>query len=111
MHSATESAAIEAGNLRLEFDRQMHSRVIARLGGKDIVMGPFNPSETISVAGAELADFALAGVKQERVNDSTGAGKQTTLTGTAGPLVKTVVITVRDRFPRMAFFQAHYKNL
>src|SRR5947209_2296533 len=83
VHSATDSAAIEAGNLRIEFDRQMHSRVIARFGGRDIVMGPFAASETITLDGAELTDFTLISVKE----DSTGGGKQTTLTGTAGPLL------------------------
>ena len=57
LQSATDSAAVEGGNLRLEFDRNMHSRVIARFGGKDIAMGPFAPSETLIVDGSELKDF------------------------------------------------------
>jgi alpha-galactosidase len=110
VRSAVDSAAVEAGNIRLEFDGKMHSRVIARFDRKDIVMGPFAASETLSVDGTDLTDFALAGVKQASVKDSLGAGKQTTLTGIAGQVEKTVVITVHDRFPRMAFFQVRYKN-
>src|SRR4051794_5338918 len=98
MRSAADSGAVEAGNLRIEFDAKMHSRVIARFEHRDIVMGPFSPSETLSVGGADLSDFALATVKRQPVKDSFGAGKQTTLTGTAGAVEKTVEITVHDRF-------------
>src|SRR5580704_4825042 len=88
----------------------MHSRVLARFGGKDTAMGPFTASETVSVDGAELTDFALAEVRQARVNDSMGDGTQTTLTGNTGSVSKTVVVTVHDRFPRMAFFEVQYRN-
>jgi alpha-galactosidase len=110
MYAATDSAKIETRNLRLEFDKKMHSRIVARFDGKEIVMGPFAPSETITVDGTELADFTLTAVKQQAVNDSLGTGKQTTLTGTSGALEKSLVITVRDRYPRMVFLQAHYAN-
>ncbi len=110
LYAAADSATVEARNLRLEFDSKMHSRVVARFDGKEIVLGPFSSSETVTINGAELTDFALTGVKQEPVADSLGAGKQTTLTGTSGSVQKTVVITVRDRFPRMAFFQVRYAN-
>ncbi len=110
LQAAADSATIQARNLRLEFDNKMHSRVVARFDGKEIVLGPFRASETVTVNGAELADFALSGVQEAKVNDSLGAGKQTTLTGTSGVVQKTVVITVRDRFPRMAFFHVSYSN-
>ncbi len=110
LHSAPDSTAVEGGNLRLEFDRNMHSRVIARFDGKDIVMGPFSASETVTVDGSELKDFAFISEGYARVNDSFGPGKQTTLIGAAGPVQKTVVVTVHDQFPRMAFYEVHYKN-
>ena len=84
LHAATDSTVIEGGNLRLEFDGNMHSRVIARFDGKDIVMGPFAPSETITVDGSELKDFTLTSEGQRRVNDSFGPGKQITLIGASG---------------------------
>jgi alpha-galactosidase len=110
LHSAPDSTVVEGVNLRLEFDRNMHSRVIARFDGKDIVMGPFSASETITVDGSELKDFAFISEGQARVNDSFGPGKQITLIGAAGPVQKTVVVTIHDQFPRMAFFEVHYKN-
>ncbi len=55
-------------------------------------------------------DFALSGSKTGNVRDMIGAGNQTTLTGTAGTLQKTVVVTVYDKFPQMAFFKVQYTN-
>ena len=114
IHSAVDSAAVEAGNLRLEFNGKMHSRAIARFNGKDIAMGPFAPSETVSIDGTELTDFTLAGVEQRDVRDEFGPGKETTLSGSNGTpdkaIEKTVVVTVHDRFPRMALFQVRYTN-
>ena len=107
---AADSATIETRNLKLEFDKNMHSRVVARFDGKGIVLGPFSTSETLTVDGGELSDFALTGVKQETVNDSLGAGRQTTLTGASGAVQKTVVITTHEKFPRMAMLQVQYVN-
>src|SRR5580704_14761264 len=81
---AADQAKVEGKNIRLEFDSKMHSRAIARFDGKEIVLGPFTASETVTIDGAEVTDFALSGNKQANVRDSIGAGKQTTLTGTAG---------------------------
>jgi alpha-galactosidase len=108
-HSAT-SPVVEGGNLKLEFDKQMRSHVIARFEGSDIVMGPFSASETVTVDGTELTDFALDNVKQAPVSDALGAGRQTTLVGTSGAVEKTVAVTVYDGYPRMAFFNVQYKN-
>jgi alpha-galactosidase len=108
--AAVDSAKVEGKNIRLEFDRNMHSRVVARFDGKETVLGPFTASESVTVDGAEVSDFVLSGGKQGNVNDALGAGKQTTLTGTAGALQKTVVVTVYDRFPQMALFDVKYTN-
>lgn len=110
IHSAPGWAVIEAGNIRIEFDRTMHSRVIARFDHKDIAIGPYSPSETLTTGETELTGFTLASVKQEPVNDELGPGKATTLIGNAGKVKKTVVVTVHDGFPRMAFFLVHYVN-
>ncbi len=107
---AADLVRIEAKNIRLEFDNRMHSHVIARFDGKEIVLGPFTPSETVTIDGAEIADFALSGNGQQSVRGALGAGRQTTLIGTAGTLQKTVLVTVYDRFPQMAFLQVRYTN-
>src|SRR5215469_9641177 len=87
----------------------MHSRVVAVLGQARVV-GDFTPSEFISASGNEITDFRLQKQTREPVQDSLGAGFQTTITGTASSLRKTVAVTVYDRFPRMAFFDVAYTN-
>lgn len=108
--AATDSVNVEGRNIRLEFDRRMYSHVIARFTGKEIELGPFTPSETVTVDGVEMRDFSLAAITHRSVGDELGPGTQTTLTGRAGAVEKTVVVTVYDRFPQMAFFNVRYTN-
>ncbi len=110
MRAASDLVKVEGRNIRLEFDSQTHSRVIARFGGKEIELGPLTASETAVIDGAEVRDFALGGSAQASVRDALGPGVQTTLTGRAGTVEKTVVITIYERFPQMAFFQVRYTN-
>src|ERR1035437_9570583 len=110
LRAAGDLVKVEARNIRLEFDNRMHSHVIARFDGREIVFGPFAASETVTIDGTEVADFARNGSRQQGVRGPLGVGRQTTLTGTAGTVQKTVVVTVYDRFPQMAFFQVRYTN-
>jgi len=101
---------VEGPNIRLEFNSSLHSRVLARFDGKEIALGEFGPSESITIGGAEMADFALNSRKQQNVRDTLGSGRQISLTGTSGSLQKTVLVTVYDQFPRFAFFTVRYTN-
>jgi hypothetical protein len=108
-------------NIRIEFDSRMHSRVIARLDGKEIPLGLFSASETVTIDGTTLEDFAL-GENTKRnmretlagsirhIRDNIGAGSQTTLTRNSGTIQKTLMVTVYDNFPQMAFFKVRYTN-
>jgi alpha-galactosidase len=101
---------IESKVIRIEFDSSMYSRVTAKFGGKETLLAEFEPSEFIMVDGKAIQDFALSGSKKQTVHDRIGSGKQTTLVGISGPLRKTVVATVYDQFPQMAFFSVRYTN-
>jgi alpha-galactosidase len=101
---------VESRNMRVEFNSSMHSRVIARFDGKETVLGQFGPSETITVDGKELTDFALKDSLQQSVRDDLGSGRQFTLAGTSGSVQKTVLITVYDEFPQIAFSKVQYAN-
>ena len=57
---AAESTRAEGGNIRIEFDDVLHSRVVALFDGKERVMGGFMPSESIRVSGQDVADFAVS---------------------------------------------------
>jgi alpha-galactosidase len=107
---AADSLRIEGGNIRIEFDASMHSRVVALLGGREIPVGDFTASEFIRTAGSVVKDFSLRSHQREPVRDRLGAGFRTVITGTAPALKKVVTVTLYDGFPRMAFFDVEYTN-
>ncbi len=104
------AAAVEGKNIRIEFNQSLQSRVVARFGGSPIVLGEFSPSESIAIDGAEHKDFRMSARRQQRVRDALGPGRRISLTGASGALEKTVVVTVYDDFPRLAFFTVRYTN-
>ncbi len=101
---------IQGGNLRIEFDNCLRSRVVARFDKTETVMGPFTASETVTTAGKVSTGFLLTSHKQERTKDAFGQGERLTVEGKAGTLTKMVSVTVYDDFPAMAFFDVQYTN-
>jgi alpha-galactosidase len=101
---------IQSSRLRVEFDRNLRSRVVSRVGEKEIALGPFTPSETARGASREWKLFSLTAQKREQISDSFGAGERLTLTGNSDSLTKTVEVTIYDNFPAMAVFQVAYTN-
>src|SRR4029077_8455576 len=83
---------------------------VAKFDGKATPAGDFAPSEFLTAAGSPIADFKLSGHKLENVRDTLGHGRRLPITGTSGGLQKTVVVTVYDEIPRMAFFHVRYLN-
>ena len=108
--AAPSLVKVESKNIRIEFDSSMHSRVTARFDGKETVLGQFGPSDTITVDSKELTDFALKDNRQRSVRDELGSGRQIALAGTSGSVQKTVLITVYDEFPQIAFSKVQYAN-
>ena len=107
---AADSLRVDGGNIRIEFDSSMHSRVVALLGEHEIPIGDFTASEFIRTAGSDVKDFAIQSHKREPVRDQLGSGFRTIITGTAASLKKAVTVTVYDAYPRMAFFDVEYTN-
>ena len=71
-----EGAVVDGKSIRIEFDRAMRSRVIARLGGRDIALGPFTHSEYVNAGTRSITEFQLADVSDAAVRDSLGAGRR-----------------------------------
>jgi alpha-galactosidase len=70
---------IQSPSLRIEFDKQMRSRVVARFNGKEVPLGAFSASETLRGSERAWYNFALESQKQEHVNDVYGGGEKLTL--------------------------------
>ncbi len=103
-------AEIQSPSLRIEFDKNMRSRVIARFGSKDVPLGAFSASETVKSSERSWDDFALSSQTHERVTDTYGAGEKLTLMGTSGVLRKNLSVTIYDEFPNLAVFDVSYTN-
>jgi alpha-galactosidase len=101
---------IQGGNLRIEFDNRLRSRVVARFDKTETVMGPFTTSETVTTADKPWAGFLLTSQKREPTKDTFGEGERLTVEGKSGELKKTVSVTIYHDFPAMAFFDVQYTN-
>jgi len=108
--TAQGNPQIQGGNLRIEFDNRLRSRVVARFGKMEMVLGPFTASESVTTANAVRSEFVLASAKHGRIKDAFGEGEVLTVEGQAAGLKKTVSVTVYDEFPAMAFFDVQYTN-
>ena len=106
----TGKPQIQGGNLRIEFDNRLRSRVVARFDKTETVMGPFTASETVTTADKLWTGFLLTSQKHEHTKDTFGEGERLTVEGKAGTLTKMVSVTVYDDFPAMAFFDVQYTN-
>ena len=107
---AAVKAEIAGKNLRVEFDRMLRSRVVARFDNRETRLGPFAASESVTTTGKIVKQFTFSSQNTERVNDSIGAGQKLTVVGKTGDLTKTVAVTIYDKFPAMAFFDVQYTN-
>ena len=79
---ASSQVNVDGRGIRIEFNNSLHSRVVATLGCEERVIGPYIPSERITVDGIDVADFALSGQDSASVQDDLGAGRTVTITGT-----------------------------
>src|SRR6185295_11156199 len=101
------SASISAGQVRVEFDARLRTRVVALRGPDEVVLGPFAASESVSAGATEIDDFAFEGRSEERIEDRMGPGRRLTVTGRSKDpaIVKAVSVSVYEAFPRVAVMQ------
>jgi alpha-galactosidase len=107
---AGELPQIQSQSLRIEFDKNMRSRIVARLKGGEIPLGPFSASETVKGKGHSWDEFAVDSRTHERVADVFGGGEKLTVTGLSDTLRKNLSVTIYDEFPNLAVFDVSYTN-
>ncbi|MFZ0817773.1 MAG: glycoside hydrolase family 36 protein [Candidatus Sulfotelmatobacter sp.] len=108
----TQPQVLQSPVLRIEFDRELHSRVVPLLNvdSKMPALVSFSASETLVTADRTFKDFVLTSSQQEQVSDIFGAGQCLLLTGTSAHLQKKVSVTIYNDFPSMAIFDVEYTN-
>ena len=94
----------------LEFDSKTRTRVVAKLGEKPVVLGPFSASETLVVNGNRLAEFVLKDHKEGTFSDGRGPAKRLKITAFAGDIEKEETIDSFANFPNMLFIHVKYTN-
>jgi alpha-galactosidase len=110
-HAATPPVAVIAGKgLRIEYDANLHSRIVALEDGREIVVGPYSASETLQTSTHELRDFAFDSQKDESVVDEIGAGRRFHLVGHNGSVIKSVDVSLYDQFPTFTLVRVTYTN-
>ncbi len=98
-------------NIRIEFNQQLHSRVIAKFDNQQNGLGDFSPSEVVTIAGKAVNDFVFKAQKSRSVTDQIGMGKLYQIVGEDSLLRKEISIILYDDFPAMAVFQVKYTNI
>jgi len=97
--------------LRIDFDDNLFSRIVALTDGNEVILGDFTSSETITIKGKKVSKFSFREHIVEPFADEIGKGKKHIITGNNSRLKKEIIITLYDNFPSMALFQVQYINL
>jgi alpha-galactosidase len=105
--SLVAQTQIAGKDIAIEFDTQLHSRVVAF---QKTALGAMSASESVVVDGKPVSDFAITTKRMEDVHDQLGNGKRLIVEGKAGDLVKTVSVSVYSEFPTAAVFEVSYTN-
>ncbi|MEP2654037.1 MAG: glycoside hydrolase family 36 protein [Paraglaciecola sp.] len=98
--------------ISIEYDQNLHSRVISNLNGTIQKLGNFQASEYVILEGGKVvSEFAFISRSEHDINTELGPGKQVTILGdsTSG-LRKTISIRRFDAYPSMLFFSLIYEN-
>ena len=101
---------IQSSVLRIEFDHNLHSQVVALFGQAPKSLTPLSASETVAGVGRTWSDFAVTSAHRETVSDAFGTGERLSLTGQSGELRKSVSVTIYADFPSLAIFDVEYSN-
>jgi alpha-galactosidase len=99
---------IESKFLRIEFDHNLHTRVIPLFATKPLTQ--FSASETLQGATRTFTDFPLTSTQTDLISDAFGPGQRLTVTGNNGTLRKKVEVTIYNDFPSLAVFEVEYTN-
>lgn len=105
------TVTVEGKNVQVLFNHELHSKIIAKIDGRQVEVGGYAPSEFVVVAGNEMADFAYEDHQQESIDDAVGRGKRHRITGSNATLRKEVSMSLYDDFPAMAVCQVTYTNI
>ena len=105
--SSHASATLEDSALRIEWDANLHARVLRRTGEQWVPMTAWGPSEYLAAADGprsdarHITDFAISHQASSALDDVNGPGTRLTLSGTSAEgIEKTLEVTTYRRHRR-----------
>jgi alpha-galactosidase len=110
--SAAAIYTLQNGDLSIEFDAKLYSRIVSNHVAQENVLGDFQASEYLETTdGLIISDFTFSNKKVQTINDELGKGQQVELIGLSGEgIQKNTVMRIYERYPSMAFFTVSYTN-
>lgn len=104
--------SVKNTQITIEFDHNLHSRVVSNLTTESSTLGAFQASEYILLqSGETVADFAFVSANETKIETELGAGSQSVIVGQSDVgLQKTASVSRFDRYPSMLFFEVKYSN-
>jgi alpha-galactosidase len=110
--SAAAIYTLQNGDLSIEFDAKLYSRIVSNHVAQENVLGDFQASEYLETTdGLIISDFTFSNKKVQTINDELGTGQQVELIGLSGEgIQKNTVMRIYERYPSMAFFTVSYTN-
>ena len=109
--SENSKMLVKGQNIEIQFDRQLHSKVIATFNSQELQFGDFSPGEYVTVDGMKITDFLFEDNTSERISDDIGPATHYTITGNNPKLKKQISIVHYDEFPDMIFYTVTYTNI
>src|SRR5437868_8434555 len=103
-------AVARNGQVLLEFDAKTRTRVVAKLAGRQVALGPFSSAETVVVNGKRLEEFELKHHEEQSFSDGRGAAQRLKIIATAGEIEKEETVDSFANFPTMLFVNVRYTN-
>lgn len=101
---------VDTGKVLLEFDKNLHSR-LTMPASSNLPVTDWSASETVTVSGSEIRDFALRRQSRHSVRDVFGPGRRFTITGEGAGLRKEVSVITYPAFPATLLLQVRYTNI
>ena len=105
--STDKNHRLQQGNIIIEFNDDLHSRISANFNGDEIHFGPFSASEYVISENGKQADFKFLEQKEEKNTN----GTVYKIKGENSLLAKELTVTFPADFPAMAVYKVSYKNI
>ena len=83
---------IQGGNVRIDFDNPLRSRVVSGFDKTETVIGLFTSSETVAKADKPWGEFLLTAPKHDRTKAAFAEPERLTVEGKAGELKQAVSV-------------------